>query len=180
MCSSDLVQGVADGPAMEAQFSFLHGLALDRDGNLLIADLGANKVRMLSPAAIVSTLAGSTEGFADGTGSRAQLAEPRAVAPAREGGVFVADTRNNRIRHVDPSGTVKTLAGDGTSGYDDGVGTIARFFDPHGLAADEKGNLFITGATARVRILMSDGVVRTLTGGVGAESGYRDGPGEQA
>ncbi len=168
------VQGFADGPAAQARFRKLMGVAVGADDTIYVADSGNQRIRVVrnqpdatgAPAWIVSTLAGDgVAGFADGPGASARFKNPQGVAVDSSGVVYVADTANNRIRRIAPDGTVTTLAGDGTTGFQDGTGTQARFNAPQGVAADNQGNVYVadTGNSA-VRVINSGGEVRTLSG----------------
>ncbi len=103
-------------PAVEAGLSIPSGLALDGDGNLLIADAAASKLRTVSPEGTISTLAGTgTRGFTGdgGTAVAAEFSDPEYVAVAPDGSVYVSDSSNNRIRHIDINGTIETVVGGG-------------------------------------------------------------------
>jgi len=89
---------MADGPADAAQFHYINDMVMDKDGNLLISD--GDRIRKVSPAGKVTTIAGSTEGFADGEGLMAQFKYPAGLAIDAEGNLFVADAFNNRVRKI--------------------------------------------------------------------------------
>jgi len=91
----------------------------------------------------VITLAGSSEGYADGSGSAAQFSGPLDVAVDAQGNVYVADTANHRIRKITPDGAVTTLAGSGTPGNADGPATEARFRGPEEVTVDSAGNVYV-------------------------------------
>ena len=91
----------------------------------------------------VTTLAGSSTGYADGAGSAAQFNGPLDVAVDAQGNLYVADSANHRIREITPGGTVTTLAGSGTPGNADGPATEARFRAPEGVAVDSAGNVYV-------------------------------------
>ena len=137
-------EGYADGPGAGAQFNYPKGLAVDEAGNVYVADRGNQRIRKISPAGEVSTLAGNgIAGSANGKGTAAQFNKPNDVALDSHGNLFVADYRNHQIRMVSPSGQVTTLAGTGERGYADGAGEQAQFNFPIGLTVDQEGNVFV-------------------------------------
>ena len=157
-------EGFADGAGAAAAFHTPSGIAIDRSGNLLVADTGNNAIRRVTPQGVVSTVAGDgLAGWVDGPGRQARFNGPTGVAVDLLGNVFVADTYNDRIRKIAPDGSVSTVAGGPAPGLLDGLGAAAQFDTPTGLALDLQGNLFIadTGNGA-LRRLGADGVVSTL------------------
>lgn len=165
--------GFADGPAAMARFSEPYGVAVDAQHNVYVADTENHRIRKISQG-MVSTLAGNGKnGFADGPGTTAQFFWPGGVAVDRAGNVYVADYGTHRIRKVEPSGTVSTFAGSGTTGTSDGVGVTAQFTLPEAVAVDAHGTVFVTDGTARVRQITAAGTVSTLAGS--GVRGYADG-----
>ncbi|MDM4768071.1 NHL repeat-containing protein [Pelomonas sp. SE-A7] len=137
-------EGFQDGPSAQARFNTPSGLALDREGNLYIADTGNHAIRKLSPQGQVTTLAGDGKpGWKDGEGAQARFNAPLAVAVDAQGRVFVADTHNDRIRMITPEGQVSTLAGGNKPGEADGPGAKALFDTPSGLTLDANGLLWV-------------------------------------
>ena len=131
----------------------------------------------------VTTLAGSGSwDYADGQGTSASFASPSGLAVDGNGNVYVADTLNHRIRKINASGTVSTLAGSGNSTYADGQGVSACFYGPFGLAIDGIGNLYVGDQyNYRIRKIMESGTVSTLAGrdydnadGQGASASFID------
>ena len=164
--------GTADGTGTAAQFNFPSGVAFDSSGNVYVADTGNNRIRKISPTAVVTTLAGSTSGDDDGTGTAAQFRSPTGVAVDSSGHVYVADAGNNRIRKIDPAGVVTTFAGS-TSGDADGTGTAAQFNFPSGVAFDSSGHVYVADPNNnRIRKIDPAGVVTTFAG---STRGYMDG-----
>jgi PKD repeat protein len=147
--------GSANGTGSAARFNQPLGVAVDTNGNLYVADSGNNTIRKVTPAGVVTTLAGlaGTGGSADGTGSAARFNQPFGVAVDTNGNVYVADTSNFTIRKVTPAGVVTTLAGlAGAGGSANGTGSAALFFYPDGVAVDTNGNLYVAdGANDEIR-----------------------------
>ena len=161
------VAGSADGTGTAAGFNYPVGLALDGSGNLYVVDRSNHRIRRITPSGAVSTLAGSTQGYADGTGTAAKFDAPSDIALDAMGNVYVTDEQNQRIRKITPSGAVTTLAGSGTQGNADGTGTAAQFNIPQGLAIDGSGNLYVGDQVgSRIRKVPPAGAVTTLTTGV--------------
>ena len=157
-------EGFADGAASAARFDTPSGLALDDEGNLYVADTGNHAIRKITPQGAVSTLAGTgVAGFRDGPGAQARFNGPIGVAVDHAGNVYVADTYNDRIRKIGRDGIVATLAGGERPGYQDGVGDLARFDTPTGLAVDATGTLWIADTRNNaIRRLSAKGEATTL------------------
>ena len=175
--------GSADGTGSAARFWQPYGVAVDSSGNVYVADSGNDTIRKITPAGVVTTLAGLTgvQGRADGTNSTARFTAPSGVAVDSSGNVYVADYGNNAIRKITPAGVVTTLAGmAGTHGSANGTGSAARFYHPSGVAVDASGNVYV-GDTDNdtIRKVTPAGVVTTLAGLAGSV-GSADGTGSAA
>lgn len=156
--------GHVDATGANAKFYYLTGLTVDANGNIYVADKDNHKIRKVTPSGEVTTLAGSTSGFADATGSAAQFSQPYDVAVDEDGNVYVADTGNHKIRKVTQAGVVTTFAGS-TQGDTNGTGTGAQFSYPYGIAIDADGNLYLADTfNQKVKKVTSGGVVTTVTG----------------
>ena len=178
--------GYADGAGNAARFAHPVGVAVDSVGNLYVTDHGANTVRKVTPAGVVTTLAGSAgnAGSADGTNNAARFSGPYGVVVDGASSVYVADSGNNTIRKMTPMGTnwvVTTLAGlAGNSGSTDGTGTNALFNSPRGMAVDSAGNVYVADFNnSTIRKITLAGVVTTLAGSAG-NAGYADATGTNA
>lgn len=169
-----------DGPAKQAGFADPYGIALDARGNLYVADAGDNnRIRKISPEGVVTTLAGGSEGYANGEGASAKFHTPSALVVDSAGNILVADSGNHAIRKITPEGQVTTLAGNGMAGFRDGPAAQAQFNGPLGLALDNAGNVYVADTyNDRIRVIRRDGQVETLAGG--AQTGYQDGIGASA
>ena len=158
------------GPATEARLRSPTGVAVDGAGNLYIGDSGNHRIRKVDSSGTITTIAGSGEYGFDGDGgpaTEAQLSYPRGVAVDGAGNLYIAGASNNRIRKVDSTGTITTVAGTGEFGFggDGGPATEARLAAPQGVAADGAGNLYITDAfTHRIRKVDSSGTITTVAG----------------
>ncbi len=171
--------GFADGAGIAAQFHDPQGIAVDGEENILVADKSNHRVRRIAPCGAVSTVAGGRQGYADGASGAARFNGPRDVAVDGEGNIFVLDTWNRRVRKITPNGIVSTLAGSGSKGCADGVGTAAQFNFLVGIAVDGQGGIIVTDShNHNVRKIAPDGTVSTVAGS-GIE-GYADGPGASA
>lgn len=172
----------ADGTGAGASFSNPRGVAIDTDGNIIVADLANHRIRKVTPSGVVTTIAGSGSGqFSDGTGSGASFWFPRGVSIDANGNIIVADLLNHRIRKVtNPGGVVTTLAGSGSAAFADGTGTGASFSGPSGVATDTNGNI-IVGDTDnhRIRKVTNPGGVVTTIAGSGSAT-FADGTGAGA
>ena len=157
-----------------AKFHEPFGVATDSAGNVYVADTNNNAIRKITPAGVVTTLAGgSGMGSTDGTGSAAKFAEPHGVVLDTSGNVYVTDYVNMTIRKVTPAGVVTTLAGSpGVEGFVNGTGTAARFKSLQGIAIDTSGNLFIADSGNRsIRKVTPAGVVTTFVDGTNGQLG---------
>ncbi|HEY9898944.1 MAG TPA: IPT/TIG domain-containing protein [Pantanalinema sp.] len=163
-CSGD------GGPALNAQLYSPADLKLDAAGNLYVADTNNNRIRKIDPAGIITTVAGNgASGFAGDSGPAvdAKLNSPYAVAVEADGSLYIADTYNNRVRKVAPDGTISTIAGDGTSGYegDGAAAASAKIGNVYGLALDAAGNLYLSDSSYNVvRRVTPGGVISTVVG----------------
>jgi serine/threonine protein kinase, bacterial len=129
--------GSVNATGTAASFQSPENGVFDQSGNMYVADYGNNEIRKITPAGVVSTFAGSTTaGWKDGPASQALFNAPSGLVFDNNGNLYVSDELNNRIRMIDPSGTVSTVAGSGTTGYYDAPGTGAQFNRPIGLAYD--------------------------------------------
>ena len=135
-------EGYKDATGTAATFNEPYGVAVDSSGNVYVADRSNNRIRKITSTGVVSTLAGSTEGYKDATGTAATFNSPADVAVDSSGNLYVADRLNHRIRKITPEGVVSTLAGS-TEGYKDATGTTAQFNRPNGVAVDSSGILYV-------------------------------------
>ena len=160
--------------ATSAELDFPQGIAVDRAGNLYIADTNNCRIRKVS-GGIITTIAGNgTAGYTgdNGPASSSELNYPYGVAVDSTGNVYIADTLNNVIRQISTSGTISTIAGNGFAGYsgDSGAPTSAQLNFPADLAVDPSGNLYIADAGNYVVRSVSGGAIATIAGN--GQDGY--------
>ena len=137
------------GPALSAGIPAPLGVAADDQGNLYVVDNDDNRIRKISAAGIITTIAGNgTLGYSGngGPATAAQLGYPQAVAVDNHGNIFIAESKNNVIRKVDPSGIISTFAGNGIAGHsgDGGVASAAEINSPYGVAVDKNRYVYIS------------------------------------
>ena len=184
-----LAGGYANGDGRTARFNTPSSIVAAGGSTLYVADTNNHRIRRVRPgaaaaAAQVSDFAGSgTAGYADGTGTAAQFDNPTGLAVSGTT-LYVADSGNNRIRSIDLANTnktVSTIAGSGTQGHADGVGTAAQFNGPIGIAVSG-GTLYVADlnnhriravdiATKTVRNIAGDGT-RESTNGIGTAARF--------
>ena len=160
-------QGSADGTGAAARFQYPGGIAVDSSGNVYVGDWGNRSIRKITPAGLVTTIAGGVSGgSADGNGAAASFNGVRGVAVDSSGNIFVADEDNSTIRKITPSGEVTTLAGSAEiTDYVDGTGAAARFNRTRDVAVDPNGNVYVADrANAAIRKITPAGVVTTIVG----------------
>ncbi|MBL7818650.1 MAG: putative Ig domain-containing protein [Saprospiraceae bacterium] len=168
--------GSTDATGTSASFYYPVDVAVDALGNVYVADGNNHKIRKITSAGVVSTLAGSgTTGSTDATSTSASFNTPYSVAVDASGNVYVADLANQKIRKITSAGVVTTLAGSGTASSTDGTGTSASFNNPYGVAVDASGNVYVADfSTSQIRKITSAGVVTTLA--LSAQTGVLNNP----
>ncbi len=163
---------------------------MDAAGNIYVADMKNQRIRMIRPDGYVLTLAGNGPagpmmgGYVDGPASAVRFADPTGLCVAPDGSIYVADTDNQRIRRISPRGEVTTLAGSGASGlilggYVDGPALQARFSRPYDVVMGDSGDLYVADFyNHAIRRIAPDGQVSTLVGS--GVWGHKDGSGQAA
>lgn len=160
--------GSRDGIGALARFNFPASVAVDPEGNVYATDSEAHTIRKVTPAGVVTTLAGiaGVSGDSNGTGTKARFNEPMGIEFAPNGNLYVADLGNFMIRKVSRDGVVRTHAGHTEApGNVDGTGSAARFEAPIGIAVDASSNVFVSDReNNNIRRVSEAGVVTTLAG----------------
>jgi uncharacterized protein (TIGR03437 family) len=157
------------GSSTSAQFFQPSGLAIDKLGNLLVSDYGNNRVRKVDPVALtISTSVGTAAQLGDGSSaSAAQLLQPSGTGLDATGNLYIADTANHRIRKVDTTGKISTIAGTGIEGYsgDGSAAVAAQLNSPSSVAVDGNGNVLIADSgNSRIRQISPTGNMTTVAG----------------
>ena len=169
------------GPAVSAALGRPRGMAFDGKGNLFLADADNHRIRRVSPGGTVTTVAGTgVAGFGGdgGPATAAQLNSPFAVAVDPSGNLLIADSNNNRVRRVDASGMIATVAGTGPAAFggDGGPATSAQLSFPRSIAFDRAGAMLVVDThNNRVRKIDGPGTITTIAGdgvvGFGGDGG---------
>jgi sugar lactone lactonase YvrE len=168
------------GQATAAELNATAGLAVDGYGNIYIADVVNDRIRKVNTSGIISTVAGNgQQGFSGDSGpaTAAELYHPQGVTADASGNIYIADERNHRIRKVNTSGIISTIAGNGTGSYsgDGGQATNAELYNPEGILVDASGNIYIGDVdNERVRKVNTSGIITTVAGN-GVQSYFGDG-----
>jgi len=171
-----------NGPAVQAGLNYPTGVAIDSVGNIYIADAGNSRIRKVDPSGIITTYAGTGQQYQSASGdggpaTQAMIYQPHGVAVDSAGNIYIADTFNYRIRKVDTSGIITTIAGNGQWTYsgDNGPATEASFSWPYGVAVDRIGNVFLTDYyNSRIRMVDTGGIITTVAGnGNWGSNGFR-------
>ena len=174
-----------NGPATKATLSEPYDLALDNSGNLYFSDVGYNVVRRVSTDGIITTIAGTGKaGFSgdNGSATSATLNNPLGIAFDRSGNLLIADSGNRRIRMVNGSGTITTIAGDGraASAGDGGKASQASLNSPYAITVDSSGNIYFLELGSRLRRIDTAGVISTIAGSDTQVNSGDGGPASQA
>jgi len=166
------------GPATAAKLNFPQFMAVDNSGNIYISDYDNNAVRKINTSGIITTIAGPGTSSVLGDGgpaTAAYLSDPAGIAVDGAGNVYICDYGNKRIRKINSSGIISTVAGNGTSGYNgDGIAaTAAELRYPDAIALDAAGNLYIgDNGNDRIRMVNTAGIISTFCGtGLGTYNG---------
>lgn len=170
------------GLATGTTLYYPQGMAIDRNGNLYIADRGNNRIRKVDAGGVIATVAGNgVSGFSGdgGQATTAKLFHPSGVAIAADGSLYIVDQDNNRVRKVDPTGVISTVAGTGNAGYsgDGGPATNAALNVPIAVALDNAGNFYVSDSNNfRIRKIDATGTITTFAGnGMTGSAGQGDG-----
>ena len=162
--------------ATDAQLHHPTGVAADQGGSIYIADLGNHRVRKVSPAGIITTIAGNGKSGYNGddiAATSAWLSGPWGISVDRYGNIFVGDAGNHRVRKITPDGIIYTVAGTGIAGFsgDGNLATAANLNGPYYAESDYVGNLYIADVdNQRIRRVSKDGIISTIAGN--GDGGY--------
>jgi streptogramin lyase len=174
--------GSQNGSVSEATFNGPTGVVVDSLGNIYVSDHNNHCIRKVDTTGNVSTLAGilGTLGFQDGPAAQSLFNYPWGVAVDSSDNLYVSDHNNHRIRKIDSTGNVTTLAGSGSTGSQDGPAAQAMFDYPIGVAIDTSGNVYVGDyGNQLIRKIDTTGIVSTVAG-IYDTPGSQDGPGAEA
>ncbi len=162
--------GYSDGAATSAVIDAVNAIACDARGNIYLADTWNNRIRRIGADGMITTTAGTGESGFSGDGGPALSAKlncPRGIAVDAQGNIYLSDSGNARVRKVNLSGTISTIAGTGEAGFsgDNGPASSAKLNFPRGLALDSAGSLYIADSlNFRIRKVTSQGSISTIAG----------------
>ena len=177
--------GAVDGTGSVATFSHPEGLAVDRDGNIFVADTNSSFIRRITPAGVVSTFQTvfATDPSITNPFWNTRFFYPQGIAVDLQGNLYIANKILGGIHKMSPDGTVTLFAGDprpGVQQYTDGIGTAAHFFGPRGIIVDDAGVVRVVDERAHtIRQILPDRTVTTLAGAASVV-GDTDGPAASA
>jgi sugar lactone lactonase YvrE len=171
--------GYADLVGKDAQFNDPYGVCVDAGGNAYVTDTNNHCIRKITPAQVVTTLAGNgSAGNVDGAGKGARFSSPKGIAIDPKGTMYVADYGNNVIKKVTADGIVTLFAGSGVAGHAQGLGKAAQFNKPVGITVDNTGVVYVSEeGSQELRKITPEGAVTNLAGTGDQQPGLVDGPG---
>ena len=169
------IQKFEDGTGTNASFNIPYGLVFDSSENLYVVDSFNNRIRKITTSGVVTTIAGTGEkGSNDGIGTNSSFNFPQGITIDLNDNLYIADVYNNKIRKINPSATVSTIAGTGLAGKKDGIAGAATFDGPTDVSFDNYGNLIVADMNNNnIRKISPLGIVSTIAG-TGAQ-GTNDG-----
>ena len=182
-------EGEVNGHGLDARFWYPVGIVVDHSENIYVSDMGGSCIRKIDTALNVTTLAGPAApeaGYVDGTGSVARFASPLGLCLDQNGFLYVADQNNYRVRKVSTAGVVTTFAGAAwdaipADGAFNGDASTATFDDPHDVACDKNGNIYVADTyNNKIRKITPAGIVSDFAGGDYYHFGEQDGQGPSA
>ncbi len=175
-------QGVTDGAGTLASFNAPTGITADASGNLFVADAGNNLIRKITPAGVVSTVAGSdSTGSANGIGNAASFYDPLSVAVDGSGNLYVADAGNDEVRKITSGGTVTTFAANDTSSTASASPVGLAFNNPTGVTVDASGNVYVANYLNNTILTINPaGTASIFAGSASGQQGSANGPAASA
>ena len=162
-------QGSTDGTGTAASFNNSTDVTADSQDNIFVADHNNNLIRKITPAGVVTTYAGGgPDNIGNATTATVNLGNPYSIRVDKQGNMYVAAEFDNLVKIISPNGIVRDLAGNGTTGYADGIGTSAVIYFPVALVLDTHNNLFVSDQSLRIRQIALTGytIDKTLPAGL--------------
>lgn len=155
--------------ATDALLSQIEGITVDKQYNVYIADAAANRIRKILPSGLIITIAGTGIAGYNGDGiaaNTAQINYPTGICIDRWENIYIAEDGGYRIRKIDPTGIISTVAGNGIAGYggDGGPATAAMFTRPYRVCVDTAGTVYTSDGGTRIRKISTDGIISTIAG----------------